>query len=284
MATTTIRGVTLPLGVVVPALGQGTWHLADDPARRASAIAALRTGFDLGMTLVDTAEIYGDGDAERLVGDAIRGRERTGLFLVSKVWPAHATEAGTIAACRASLGRLDTDYLDLYLLHWPSRVPMEETVAGFEWLRHSGDIRAWGVSNFDVADMEELFATPGGAAAQTDQVPYNLTRRRIEAELLGWCRARGIPLMAYSPIGRARILGHPALREVAIRHRATPAQVALAWVLRHDDVIAIPEAGKPEHVRENRDALDLQLTAADLADLDRAFPPPPSTDGDAPAA
>src|SRR3954451_21592478 len=235
MQTTTIRGVRLPLGVVVPALGQGTWHLADDPARRASAVAALRTGFDLGMTLVDTAEIYGDGEAERLVGEAIRGRNRTSLFLVSKVWPAHATEAGTIAACRASLGRLETDYLDLFLLHWPARYPIEETIAGFEWLRHAGDIRAWGVSNFDVTDLEDLFATPGGDAAKTDEVPYSLADRRIEADVLPWCRGRRIPIMAYSPIARGRILAHPAVREIAVRHRATPAQVALAWVLRHGD-------------------------------------------------
>ncbi len=227
MDTRTIRGVMLPTGVVVPALGQGTWHLADDPACRAGAVAALRTGFDLGMTLVDTAEIYGDGDAERLVGEAMRGRTRAELFLVSKVWPAHATEAGTIAACRASLGRLDTDYVDLYLLHWPGRVPLQETIAGFEWLRHAGDIRAWGVSNFGVADLDELFGTPSGDAAKTDQVPYNLTRRGIETDVLPWARARGLPLMAYSPIGRGRILGHPTLREVAMRHRATSAQIAL---------------------------------------------------------
>jgi diketogulonate reductase-like aldo/keto reductase len=274
MATTTIRGVRLPIGDVVPALGQGTWHLADDPARRESAIAALRTGIDLGMTLIDTAEVYGDGDAERLVGEAIHGRLRTGLHLVSKVWPTHASEAGTIAACHASLRRLATDYLDLYLLHWPSHFPLEETIAGFDWLRHAGDIRGWGVSNFDVADLEQLFATPGGAEALIDQVPYNLARRGIELDLMPWCRAHGVPLMGYSPIQRGRLLADPVLQEVAARHGVTPAQVALAWVLRHDDVVAIPEAGNPEHVRDNRAALDLQLTAADLADLDQAFPPP----------
>jgi diketogulonate reductase-like aldo/keto reductase len=274
MATRTIRGVKLPLGDVLPALGQGTWHLADDPSRRASAIAALRTGIDLGMSLIDTAEMYGDGDAERLVGEAIHGRLRTDVFVVSKVWPTHASEAGTIAACHASLRRLSTDYLDLYLLHWPSHFPLEETIAGFDWLRHAGDIRGWGVSNFDVADMERLFATAGGAEALIDQVPYNLTRRGIEPDLMPWCRAHDVPLMAYSPIQQGRVLADPVIQEVAARRGATPAQVALAWVLRHDDVIAIPEAGNPEHVRENRAALELQLTAADLADLDRAFPPP----------
>jgi diketogulonate reductase-like aldo/keto reductase len=274
MATRTIRGVKLPIGDVVPALGQGTWHLADDPSRRESAIAALRTGIDVGMTLIDTAEVYGDGEAERLVGEAIHGRLRTELLLVSKVWPTHANEAGTIAACHASLRRLTTDYLDLYLLHWPSHFPLEETIAGFDWLRHAGDIRGWGVSNFDVADMEQLFATPGGAEALVDQVPYNLARRGIEPDLMPWCRAHDVPLMAYSPIQQGRVLADPVLQEVAARHRVTPAQVALAWVLRHDDVVAIPEAGNPEHVRENRAALDLQLGPADLADLDQAFPPP----------
>jgi diketogulonate reductase-like aldo/keto reductase len=277
MATRTIRGVTLPPGDVVPALGQGTWHIADDPSRRVSAISALRTGIELRMSLIDTAEVYGNGNAERLVGEAIRGQPRSDLFLVSKVWPTHASDSGAIAACRASLGRLDTDYLDLYLLHWRGSFPLEETIAGFEWLMHAGDIRMWGVSNFGVADMEELLATRGGAAVMTDQVPYNLARRRIELDLMPWCGAHGIPLMAYSPIEQGRILGHPIIHEVATRHGATPAHVALAWVLRHDNVIAIPEAGNPEHVRENRAALDLHLTGADLADLDRAFPPPPSS-------
>lgn len=264
---------TLPSGEAVPVLGQGTWTMAEDAGRRADEIAALRLGLDLGLTLVDTAEMYADGASEELVGEALGGR-RDEAFLVSKVLPSNASRSGTIAACERSLTRLRTDRIDLYLLHWRGRVPLAETVAGFDDLVRAGKIRHWGVSNLDLDDMAELAGAPGGSAAATDQVLYNLTRRGIEFDLEPWCRERGIPVMAYSPVEQGRMLGHPALARVGGRHGATPAQVALAWILRRPGLIAIPKAGRPEHVRENRAAFDVALTPADLADLDRAFPPP----------
>jgi diketogulonate reductase-like aldo/keto reductase len=248
--------------------------MAEDPGRRRTELAALRRGLDLGLALVDTAEMYGDGAAEDLVGEAIAGR-RDGVFLVSKVLPSNASRAGTIAACERSLRRLGTDRIDLYLLHWREETPLEETVDAFRALAAAGKIRHWGVSNLDVADMEELLRVASeGSRAQTDQVLYNLGRRGIELDLLPWCRARGIPIMAYSPLEQGRLLGDRTLRAVADRHRATPAQVALAWVLRDGDVCAIPKAGTPEHVEENRAALDLRLGDDDVAELERAFPPP----------
>jgi diketogulonate reductase-like aldo/keto reductase len=225
------------------------------------------------MTLIDTAEMYGDGVTEDLVGEAIAGR-RDEVFLVSKVVPQHATREGTVAACRASLHRLRTDHLDLYLLHWRGRVPVAETLAGFADLMAAGAIRYWGVSNFDVDEMVELTGLPGGAAVQTDQVLYNLMRRGIEYDLLPWCLDNGIPIMAYSPVEQGLLLGHPAVRGVADRHGVSAAQVALAWVLRQDGVVAIPKAGTPKHVYEDRAALELRLTPADLVELDAAFPPP----------
>jgi diketogulonate reductase-like aldo/keto reductase len=265
----------LPSGEHVPALGQGTWHFAEDPRRRAGEVAALRLGLDLGMTLVDTAEMYGNGAAEELVGEAIAGR-RDEVFLVSKVLPHHASRRGVLDACRASLRRLRTDRLDLYLLHWRGNVPLAETVQAFQELTTAGVIRHWGVSNFDVDDMAELLAVPGGTRVETDQVLYNLSRRGIELDLLPWCRAHRLPVMAYSPIEQGRILGSEVLAAVAARLGATPAQVALAWVLRQPGVCAIPRAGTPAHVRENRAALDLQLGPTEVAALDRAFPPPVS--------
>jgi len=270
---TAIRTTQLPSGEAVPVLGQGTWHLAQDPRRRQKEIEALRVGLDLGMTLIDTAEMYTNGGSERLVGEAIAGR-REEVFLVSKVLPQNAAHRGTVTACERSLRRLKTDRLDLYLLHWRESVPLEETLAGFEELVERGKIRNWGVSNFDTNDMEELTALPGGDAVATDQVLYNLSRRGIEFDLLPWCRERNIPVMAYSPIEQGKLLDDRTLKTVAQRHRATPAQVALAWVIRHPDVIAIPKAGSAEHVRENRAALELRLGKQDLAELDRAFPPP----------
>ena len=269
-----VRTTPLPSGEAVPVLGQGTWYMGDDRRRRGEEVAALRLGLDLGLTRIDTAEMYGGGRSEELVGEAIAGR-RDGVFLVSKVLPSNATRRGTVAACERSLRRLGTDRLDLYLLHWRGGVPLAETLAGFEELMRAGKIRHFGVSNLDAADMEEQWSLQGGGSAATDQVLYNPTRRGIEWDLLPRCRERGVPIMAYSPIEQGRLLGHPALRAVAARHGATPAQAALAWVLRHGDgVIAIPKAGRPEHVRENRAALDLRLTERDLAELDRAFPPP----------
>jgi diketogulonate reductase-like aldo/keto reductase len=273
MATAVARSAELPSGETVPALGQGTWHLAEDPRRRQEEIAALRLGVDLGMTLIDTAEMYGAGAAEELVGQAIAGR-RDEVFLVSKVLPSHATRRGTIAACDGSLRRLRTDRLDLYLLHWRSTTPLVQTIEGFSSLVDAGRIRHWGVSNFDVEDMEELVSLPGGAEVSANQVLYNLARRGIEYDLLPWCRARRIPVMAYSPIEQARLLAHPMVKRVASRHNATSAQLALAWVIRHEGVVAIPKAGTPAHVREDHEALEIRLTAEDLAELDRAFPPP----------
>jgi diketogulonate reductase-like aldo/keto reductase len=240
---------------------------------RAVELAALATGLELGMGLIDTAEMYGNGAAEELVAEAIDGR-RDEVFLVSKVLPHHATRAGTIAACEASLRRLRTDRLDLYLLHWRGRVPLAETLAGFAELVRAGRIRYWGVSNFDVEDLAELRRLPGGGEVATDQVLYNLVQRGAEARLLPAARAEGLPIMAYTPLGPGRMLGHAALAAVAARHGATPAQVALAWGLRGPGVCSIPKAGTPDHARENRAALDLRLDAADLEALDRAFPPP----------
>jgi diketogulonate reductase-like aldo/keto reductase len=266
---------TLLSGETIPVLGQGTWNLGDDARQRSSEVDALRLGLDLGMSLIDTAEMYGSGAAERLVGEAIRGR-RDGVFLVSKVLPQNASARGTVRSCEESLKRLETDRIDLYLLHWRGDIALEETLEGFESLLHSGKIRYWGVSNFDVADLEELVALAGGDKVATDQVLYNLTRRGIERDLLPWCRTRShrIPVMAYSPIEQGRLLEHPALRAVAARHEATPSQVALAWVLRAEGVIAIPRTGKIAHVRDNRAALDLRLTQQDLQELEGAFPAP----------
>lgn len=273
MSTTPIRTTTLPSGEEIPVLGQGTWAMAEHPRRREDEIASLRLGLDLGMTLIDTAEMYGNGAAEELVSEAIAGR-RAEVFLVSKVLPSHSTRSGTIAACERSLRRLGTDHLDLYLLHWRGNPPLEETLEGFTTLMNSGKIRYWGVSNFDPSDMQELVRIAGGAAVATNQVLYNLTRRGIEYDLLPWSRQRKIPIMAYSPIEQGRMLGHSELQRVATRHKATPAQIALAWLLRQDGLNAIPKASTPAHVRENRAALDLDLTEQDLAALDRAFPPP----------
>ena len=262
-----------PSGEAVPVLGMGTWQMGSNPGRRQDEIVALRTGLDLGMTLIDTAEMYGSGAAETLVGEAIAGR-RDEVFLVTKVLPSHARRADTVAACESSLQRLATDRIDLYLLHWPAPTPLAETVGAFDDLLGAGKIRSWGVSNFDVAGMEEVLGVPGGGAVASDQVLYNLGRRSIEPALLGFCQARDIPVMAYTPLGQGDLLTHPALRSVARTREATPAQVALAWTLRHDGIVAIPKAGSANHVRENQGALGLELTAEDLAALDDAFPPP----------
>jgi len=240
-------------------------------------ITALRLGLDLGMTLIDTAEMYGEGAAEELIGEAIAGR-RDEVFLVSKVYPHNATLRGTPAACERSLRRLKTDCLDLYLLHWRGAVPLAQTLSAFQALKKAGKIRDYGVSNFDMADMEEAWALPGGNEIVTNQVLYNLVHRGIEWDLLPWCGQEGIPIMAYSPVEQASdeqrgLLHHAALKQIASRHEATPAQVALAWLLQKK-VVVIPKAGNPEHVRENRAALDLTLTDKDLADLDAVFPPP----------
>ncbi len=273
MTPTEMPTLSLPDGARVPVLGQGTWNMGDDPHRKAEELRALQMGLDLGLTLIDTAEMYGDGNSERLVGEAIQGR-RDEVVLVSKVLPGHATHQGTVSACHASLRRLGTDHLDLYLLHWRGRVPLAETVGALEELRLAGDIRAWGVSNFAPGDMRELAGVPGGDQVATNQVLYNLTRRGIEFDLLPNAQEQGLPLMAYSPVEQGRLAGNAPLRAVAARHGVSELQVALAWVLRHPGVIAIPKAARVDHVRENRATLDLQLTDDDLRDLDLAFPPP----------
>lgn len=267
------RTIRLPSGQELPTLGQGTWFMGDRPDRRTDEIKALRRGIDLGMTLIDTAEMYGSGAAEVLVGAAIRDC-REDVFLVSKVLPNHASRERTIAACEGSLQRLGTDRIDLYLLHWRGHIPLAETIEAFDQLVSAGKIRHWGVSNLDPGDMQELVGISGGNTVQTDQVLYNLSRRGIEFDLLPWCRSRNIPIMAYSPIEQGRLLSHPALSEIARAHHATPAQIALAWLLRQDGVIAIPKAGRLAHVEDNRRALDITLSDDDLTALDQAFPPP----------
>ena len=273
LAVTAVRTTTLPGDEAIPVLGQGTWGMAERKHPRQQEIEALRIGLDLGMTLIDTAEMYANGGAEKLVGEAIVGR-RDQVFLVSKVLPHNASRSGTANACERSLRRLKTDRLDLYLLHWRGQTPLEETIGAFEMLLRDGKIRHWGVSNFDLSDMVEVEQHPGGKAVATDQVLYNLTRRGIEYDLLPWCRDRRIPVMAYSPVEQGRVLDNPTLREIASRYGVTAAQVALAWVVRQERVIAIPRSGIPEHVRQNRGALDITLDSTDLAALDREFPPP----------
>jgi diketogulonate reductase-like aldo/keto reductase len=268
-----IPTLKLPDGKTVVTLGQGTWGMGENAGKRKQEIAALRLGLELGMSLIDTAEMYASGTAEEIVGEAFAGR-RDDVFIVSKVLPENATRRGTITACERSLKRLNTDRIDLYLLHWRGRPPLAETLEAFAALVKDGKIRAWGVSNFDTDDMQELRGLKNGGAVATNQVLYNLTRRGIEFDLIPACRERRVPIMAYSPIEQGRLLRQRALKEIADRHRATPAQVALAWLLRQDGVIAIPKASNEAHVRENCAATDVRLTAEDLAALDRAFPPP----------
>ena len=257
-------------GVNVPVIGQGTWRMGEDPSRRSQEVAALRQGIELGMTLIDTAEMYGEGGAEQVVGEAIAGR-RDQVFLVSKVYPHNASRDGIPQACERSLQRLGTDYIDVYLLHWRGQYPLEETVDAFERLREAGKIGRWGVSNFDLDDLHELSAP----ACATNQVLYNLEERGIEFDLLPWCQQHRLPVMAYCPIGQGgEMLAHPTLMHVAARHDATPAQIALAWILRQDGVIAIPKAVSPEHVQLNAQAARLQLEAGDLEALDHAFHAP----------
>ena len=267
-----IRSVNLPDGTAVPALGQGTWNMGEDSRRRAQEIDALRAGLDLGMTLIDTAEMYADGGAETLVGEAIAGR-RDQVFLVSKVYPHNAGRGQVERACEASLRRLNTDRLDLYLLHWRGSVPLAETVERMEALVAAGKILRWGVSNLDLRDMDELVRVGGGACA-TDQVLYNLTERGIEFDLLPALKRRRIPIMAYSPVGQGRLPRSAGLSTVAARHGVSVFQVALAWLLRDPQVIAIPKAASLGHVRENLAAAGLTLSDEDLQAIDADFPPP----------
>lgn len=257
-------------GKHVPVIGQGTWHMGENPAHSSAEIAALCMGIEQGMTLIDTAEMYGEGGAEEVVGKAIAG-QRDKVFVVSKVYPHNASRQGVPTACERSLKRMKTDYIDLYLLHWPGQHPLTETVEAFERLRESGKIGRWGVSNFDVADLFEL----GNPACATNQVLYNPEARGIEFDLLPWMQGQHMPLMAYCPIGQAgNLLHHPELLKVAARHNATAAQISLAWVLRNPGVIAIPKAVDPHHIRLNAAAAALTLTEEDLRDLDRAWPVP----------
>ncbi len=271
--TEVLPTVALPGGERVPALGQGTWHMGEDRRRAAAEAAALRLGIELGMTLIDTAEMYGSGGAEAVVREAAQGSRDT-LFIVSKVLPSNATRTGTVAACERSLRRLGTDRIDLYLLHWRGSVPLAETLEGFLRLARDGKIRHHGVSNFERRDLEEWRALAGGTAVAADQVLYNLATRGIEWDLVPWCREHGVAIMAYTPLGHGRMLADPNLVEIARRHGATPAQVALAWLLRRAGTIVIPKAARPEHVRENRGAADIALSVDDLAAIDRAFPAP----------
>ena len=273
-----VRTTQLPSGRPIPVLGQGTWRMGEDSSRRQSEVAALRYGLDLGMNLIDTAEMYGEGGAEEVVAEVIVDR-REEVFVVSKVYPHNATRRGAIEACERSLRRMKTDYIDLYLLHWRGDVPLAETVEAFQKLKETGKIREHSVSNFDVSDMEEWMALPGGAEVATNQVLYNLATRGIEWSLMRWSREQRIPIMAYSPVAQKsaeqkRMFNDRNLNSVAAEHGATPAQIALAWVLREPDIIAIPKASQEQHIRENRAALDIELTREDLARIDKSFPPP----------
>ncbi|MEP7070734.1 MAG: aldo/keto reductase [Usitatibacter sp.] len=256
-----------------PRLGMGTWHMGERAGLRVNEVAALRLGLDLGMRLIDTAEMYGEGGAESVVGEAIRGR-REGVFVVSKFYPHHASRQKLRAACDASLRQLDIEALDLYLLHWRGRIPLEETVATLEELAAAGKIRNWGVSNFDVADMEELVAVPGGDRVAANQVLYNVARRGVEYDLLPWCEERGVQVMAYSPLDEGRLVRHPAIDAVAKRLGVSAGEVAIAWLLRKPGVMTIPKAASLDHVRANRRAADLVLDDAALETLELAFPPP----------
>jgi diketogulonate reductase-like aldo/keto reductase len=270
-----MKTVSLPCGESVPALGIGTWNMAEDRARRAEEIATLQLALDLGVTLIDTAEMYGEGRSEELIGHAIEGR-RQEAFLVSKAYPHNGTRQGVIAACERSLKRLRTDHLDLYLLHWRGNVPFSDTLEGFARLKQQGKIRHYGVSNLDTSDMEEFWDEPGGDQVASDQVLYSLTQRGIEFDLLPWLRKRRIPLMAYSPLDQGRLLRNPKLVQFAKAHGMTPAQAALKWLLTKDDIIAIPKTSNGDRLRENIGALSGSLTGDQLAELDRLFPAPRS--------
>ena len=268
-----MKSVTLPSGETVSALGQGTWNIGDSRATRAEEIATLRCGFDLGLTLIDTAEMYGEGASEELVAEALAGR-RDEAFIVSKVYPHNASKRGTVQACERSLTRLKTDRIDLYLLHWRGSVPFAETIGAMQALQAAGKIRHFGVSNLDLADMREWVKTPGGAAVATNQILYNLTRRGPEWELIPWLRELSIPLMAYSPIEQAQLAREPRLITFSKVHGMTPAQAALAWLLAKDDVIVIPKASRRERVTENAAAREIILSAAQLTELDQLFAAP----------
>lgn len=268
-----MKMVTLPSGESVPALGQGTWNIGDSRATREAEIATLRRGMDLGLTLIDTAEMYGSGRSEQLVAEALAGR-RDEAFIVSKVLPNNATRRGTVAACERSLKHLNTDRIDLYLLHWRGGVPFDETLEALTALQRAGKIRHYGVSNLDLAEMQDWWRASGGSATVTNQLLYNLSRRGIEWDLLPWLRERRVPVMAYSPLEQARLFGNAKFAALAKASGITPAQLALAWLLAKDDVMVIPKCSSPARVEENAAARDIRLTPQQLAELDRIFPPP----------
>ena len=265
--------IALRSGAAMPVLGLGTWRMGERRDRREREIAALKAGIELGVTLIDTAEMYGEGEAEKIVGEAIAGR-RERMFLVSKVYPHNASRRGAIAACKRSLKRLGTDHIDLYLLHWRGDVPLAETVGAFRALQADGSIGAWGVSNFDSGDIEELLAVRGGDECAANQVLYNLGVRGVEWDLVPLCRGARIALMAYSPLDHGRLLQERALQAMAAKIGATPAQIALAWLLQQRDVAVIPKAADIAHVHDNLSAANLHLDRAVCDELDRAFPPP----------
>ena len=274
------RRVLLPDGEAVPALGQGTWHMGERATERSAEVAALQAGLDAGLTLIDTAEMYGDGGAERVVGQAVTVR-RDEVFIVSKVFPWNASRQGVARSCERSLERLGTDRIDLYLLHWRGGGSLADTVAGFRDLQRAGKIRHWGVSNLDAADLEELWEVPNGRELATDQLLYHLAERGIDWDTLPWLRGRGIPAMAYCPLGQGRLLHDDRLQGFAERHGMTPAQAALAGLLDQGDVIAIPKSRTLGRVAENSGALEVALTEAQRAELEGLFPPP---DGPRPLA
>ena len=266
-----MRTVSLPGGRAMPVLGLGTWKMGEDRARAADEVRVVRRALDLGISLLDTAEIYANGGSERVVGEAMQGR-RDSVFLVTKVAPSNASRRGTVRACEGSLKRLGTEVIDLYLLHWIGGTPVAETIEAFESLMAAGKIRAWGVSNFDTDDME---AMPAGAECSANQVLYNPQSRGIEFSLIPYCQSHAVPVMAYTPLGQSgRVLKNAVIAEIAKRHGATPAQVALAWGIRHPGVVTIPKTATLARVEENLGAVDLTLTEADLAEIDKAFPPP----------
>jgi diketogulonate reductase-like aldo/keto reductase len=272
-----MRTVVLPDGKRVPVLGQGTWRMGESKKARTREVAALRLGIELGMSLIDTAEMYGDGGAEEVVAEAIDGQHKD-IFVVTKVYPHNASHSELPKACERSLKRLRIDAIDLYLLHWRERTPpLQETVDAFEKPRDAGKIKRWGVSNFGVDDMEELLSLENGRKCSANQVLYNLQNREIEFDLLSWSQTNKIPILAYSPVGHSgALLRNAALKKIAQSHDATPAQIVLAWVLRQPDVITIPKASSEAHVRDNAGSLEIKLTKEDLTDLDREFPPPKS--------
>jgi diketogulonate reductase-like aldo/keto reductase len=271
--TASIKSLKLSSGQAIPTLGMGTWQMGEDDRDRSTEVAALRHGLELGLSLIDTAEMYGEGGAELVIAEAIAGR-RADVFLTSKVYPHNASMKGAIEACERSLKRLNTDYLDLYLLHWRSSVPLEETLGAFQKLHQSGKIRSYGVSNFDTKDMQKAVSIPNGKAIVTNQVLYNLMRRGIEWDLLPWCRQQNILIMAYSPIEQGRLLQAPTLKAIAADRNVTTAEIAIAWLLHQDQVIVIPKSSNIAHVEKNRAALDLKLTTEELGILDAAFPAP----------